>query len=42
MKPEDFSRILTRGVTILGTSRQPFKLMRVIDEENNVEKGAAM
>ena len=32
MKPEDFSGILTRGGTILGTSRQPFKLMRVIDE----------
>ena len=25
----DFSGILTRGGTILGTSRQPFKLMRV-------------
>ncbi|MCI6497143.1 MAG: 6-phosphofructokinase, partial [Anaeromassilibacillus sp.] len=25
MKPEDFSGILTRGGTILGTSRQPFK-----------------
>ena len=32
MKPEDFSGILTLGGTILGTSRQPFKLMRVIDE----------
>lgn len=32
MKPEDFSGILTRGGTILGTSRQPFKLMRVIGE----------
>ena len=42
MKPEDFSGILTRGGTILGTSRQPFKLMRVIDEENNVDKVAAM
>ena len=30
MKPEDFSGILTLGGTILGTSRQPFKLMRVI------------
>lgn len=28
MEPEDFSGILTRGGTILGTSRQPFKLMR--------------
>lgn len=32
MQPEDFSGILTRGGTILGTSRQPFKLMRVADE----------
>lgn len=29
----DFSGILTRGGTILGTSRQPFKLMRVIGED---------
>ena len=28
----DFSGILTRGGTILGSSRQPFKLMREIDE----------
>ena len=28
----DFSGILTRGGTILGSSRQPFKLMRVPDE----------
>lgn len=41
MKPEDFSGILTIGGTILGTSRQPFKLMRVIDE-NSVDKVAAM
>lgn len=41
MKPEDFSGILTRGGTILGTSRQPFKKMRVIDE-NSVDKVAAM
>ena len=26
----DFSGILTQGGTILGTSRQPFKLMRVV------------
>ena len=38
MKPEDFSGILTRGGTILGTSRQPFKLMRVVDEETSVDK----
>lgn len=41
MKKEDFSGILTRGGTILGTSRQPFKLMRVIDE-NSVDKVAEM
>ena len=29
----DFSGILTRGGTILGTSRQPFKLMRVPDKD---------
>ena len=33
MKPEDFSGILTLGGTILGTSRQPFKLMRVPDKD---------
>ena len=32
MKPNDFSGILTLGGTILGTSRQPFKLMRVVAE----------
>lgn len=37
MKSEDFSGILTLGGTILGTSREPFKLMRVIDE-NSVDK----
>ena len=36
MKPEDFSGILTKGGTILGTSRQPFKKMKV--EENNSTK----
>lgn len=41
MKPEDFSGILTVGGTILGTSRQPFKLMRV-SEKNSVDKVAAM
>ncbi|MCI8406025.1 MAG: 6-phosphofructokinase [Oscillospiraceae bacterium] len=34
---EEFSGILTLGGTILGTSRQPFKLMRVVDE-NSVDK----
>ena len=34
LKAEDFSGILTVGGTILGTSRQPFKLMRVPDEQS--------
>lgn len=42
LKKEDLSGILTMGGTILGTSRQPFKLMRVIDDENSVDKVAAM
>lgn len=33
MKHSDFSGILTLGGTILGTSRQPFKQMRVPDEK---------
>ena len=37
----DFSGILTRGGTILGSSRQPFKLMRVPDE-NGLDKVEAM
>ncbi len=41
MKPSDFSGILTRGGTILGTSRQPFKLMRIPDE-NGLDKVEAM
>ena len=41
LSPEDFSGILTLGGTILGTSRQPFKLMRVV-EENKVDKVKAM
>ena len=32
---KDFSGILTQGGTILGTSRQPFKLMRVPDEKGS-------
>ena len=40
MKPSEFSGILTRGGTILGTSRQPFKLMRVV--ENSLDKVEAM
>lgn len=34
MAPDDFSGILTLGGTILGTSRQPFKQMKIIDESN--------
>ena len=41
MSPSDFSGILTEGGTILGTSRQPFKLMRVPDE-NGLDKVEAM
>ena len=37
----DFSGILTRGGTILGSSRQPFKMMRVPDE-NGLDKVEAM
>ena len=38
---KDFSGILTKGGTILGTSRQPFKYMRVPDE-NGLDKVAAL
>lgn len=41
MRPSDFSGILTMGGTILGSSRQPFKKMRVI-EADGVDKVAAM
>ncbi len=41
MKPRDFSGILTEGGTIIGTSRQPFKQMRVIGEDG-FDKVAAM
>lgn len=41
MKPSDFSGILTEGGTILGTSRQPFKLMREPDN-NGLNKVEAM
>ena len=41
MTPDDFSGILTRGGTILGTSRQPFKKMRIPDE-NGLDKVEAM
>lgn len=41
LTPEDFSGILIRGGTILGTSRQPFKKMRLPDE-NGMDKVEAM
>ena len=41
LTPKDFSGILTVGGTILGSSRQPFKLMRTPDE-NGVDKVEAM
>ena len=37
MKQSDFSGVLTKGGTMLGTSRQPFKLMRVPDA-NGLDK----
>lgn len=40
MQPKDFSGIIDQGGTILGTSRQPFKYMRVIDD--GFDKVAAM
>lgn len=40
MKPKDFSGIINVGGTILGTSRCPFKKMRVI--EDSFDKVAAM
>lgn len=41
MTPDDFSGILNMGGTILGTSRQPFKRMRIPDE-NGLDKVEAM
>src|SRR5699024_12536981 len=41
MEERDSSGILTLGGTILGTSRQPFKTIRVIDE-NSVDKVKSM
>lgn len=41
MRPSDFSGILTMGGTILGSSRQPFKKMRII-ESDGIDKVAAM
>ncbi|MDO5602040.1 MAG: ATP-dependent 6-phosphofructokinase [Oscillospiraceae bacterium] len=41
MQQDEFSGILTRGGTILGTKRTPFKLMKVVGEDK-VDKVAAM
>ena len=41
LEPKDFSGILTEGGTIIGTSRQPFKLMREPDA-NGLDKVKAM
>ena len=40
LSARDFSGILTQGGTILGTSRQPFKKMRVPDETGQDKVGA--
>ena len=34
----DFSGILCNRWLILGTSRQPFKMMHVVEDENNIDK----
>lgn len=41
MQPDEFSGILTVGGTILGTKRTPFKMMRVVGDDQ-VDKVAAM
>ncbi|MEG0770129.1 MAG: ATP-dependent 6-phosphofructokinase [Ruthenibacterium sp.] len=41
MQPHEFSGILTRGGTILGTKRTPFKMMKVV-EDDKVDKVSAM
>lgn len=41
LNSQDFSGILTKGGTILGSSRQPFKMMRVPDE-NGLDKVEGM
>lgn len=41
LHPADFSGILTAGGTILGTSRTPYRMMQVI-EENGVDKVDSM
>jgi 6-phosphofructokinase 1 len=42
MTKKQFSGILTLGGTILGTSRQPFRTIQIIDENTGVDKVAAM
>ena len=41
MSPYDFAGILTRGGTILGTKRTPYKMMQVV-EEDNIDKVSEM
>lgn len=41
MEDADFSNLLTRGGTILGTARTPFKMMTVV-EDDGVDKVASM
>ena len=41
MSPIDFAGILTRGGTILGTKRTPYKMMQVV-EDDNVDKVGEM
>lgn len=41
MQPSDFSGILTTGGTIFGTKRTPFKLMKVVGDDN-VDKVKSM
>ncbi len=41
MQPADFSNLLTRGGTILGTQRTPFKKMKTV-EEDGVDKLGSM
>lgn len=33
MKPQEFSGILTRGGTILGTARTPYKMMKIVEQD---------
>ena len=42
MEQYEFSGILREGGTILGTSRQPYKTMREIDDRNNTDRLTTM